>query len=177
MDDQAALVQRARLGDAEAWTTLYVAVHPRLRAYVGRRVGAGAADDVVSETMTRAVEAIDRFRWEPAGFDGWLFGIARRVSAEHVRRSARRWRRSETVPALAAPVDEAMILSADQAEVRLAFERLRPQEREVLELRVIAGLTAEQAAAALGRRPGAVRTAQSRALARLRSLFEEGSGD
>jgi RNA polymerase sigma-70 factor (ECF subfamily) len=46
-------------------------------------------------------------------------------------------------------------------------------DRELLELRVMAGLSSEQTAAVLGRTPGAVRTAQSRALARLRQLLEE----
>jgi RNA polymerase sigma-70 factor, ECF subfamily len=47
----------------------------------------------------------------------------------------------------------------------------------VLELRVIAGLTPEQTAVVLGKRPGAVRTAQSRALARLRKWVAETEED
>jgi RNA polymerase sigma-70 factor (ECF subfamily) len=50
---------------------------------------------------------------------------------------------------------------------------LTPAEQEVLELRVIAGLSAEQVGEVLGRNSGAVRTAQSRALAHLRELMEQ----
>jgi RNA polymerase sigma-70 factor (ECF subfamily) len=167
------LVEQARAGNAEAWEILLRALYPRLAAYATRRNGPDYADDVVAETMTRAVESIDRFRWGRAGFDGWVFGIARRVSADHARREAKAARPSPTPDLPAGSVDDGLSLAEDHAEVRAAFEMLRPQEREVLELRVIAGLTAEQAAAVLGKRPGTVRVAQSRALARLRELLED----
>ena len=132
--------------------------------------GRDAADDLVSETMTRAVAGITRFRWTPAGIEPWLFGIARRVTVDHHRRAGRRrrWnRRVLAAPAPASPADSAEIAD-EHVAIRAAFARLSEADREVLELRVIAGLTPEQTAAVLGKRPGAVRTAQSRALARLR---------
>ena len=52
--------------------------------------------------------------------------------------------------------------------MRAAFERLGDEDREVLELRVVAGLSAEEVGNVLGKRAGAVRMAQSRALERLR---------
>jgi hypothetical protein len=55
----------------------------------------------------------------------------------------------------------------DRAELRRAFVLLLPGHQQVLELRVIAGLSVEQAASVLEKAPGAVRTAQSRALGRL----------
>ncbi len=175
--DQRTLAAAAQSGDADAWESLYVAVHPRLRGYLVRRVGASEVDDVLNETMVRAVAAIGRFRWESAGFDGWLFGIARRTSAEHVRRAVRNQRVPPIHEAAAPDFDEALVLANDHAVVRRAFDALRSADRELLELRVVAGLSAEQVAVALGKRPGAIRTAQSRAIARLRSLLEEMTDD
>jgi len=173
-DDQRRLVEDARSGDPLAWERLYRNVFPRLRAYAAHRVAGDSVEDVVNETMTRAVAGIERFRWEPSGFDAWLFGIARRVVAGDQRRSGRT-RRSSAV-ALQAPqsaeVGDAMETEHEHATVRRLFARLSCAEQEVLELRVIAGLTAEQTARALNKRPGAVRTAQSRALAHLRQLME-----
>jgi RNA polymerase sigma-70 factor (ECF subfamily) len=63
-------------------------------------------------------------------------------------------------------------LEDEHAEVRKAFELLSPPERQVLELRVIAGLSVEDTARVLGKASGAVRTAQSRALASMRVLME-----
>ena len=41
-----------------------------------------AAEDAVSETMTRALDNIERFTWQGGGFDAWLYGIARNVVHE-----------------------------------------------------------------------------------------------
>jgi RNA polymerase sigma-70 factor (ECF subfamily) len=174
MDEDARrlLVEQARAGDAEAWDALFRPLYPRLAAYASRRIGPESADDVVAETMTRAVECIDRFNWGQAGFDGWVFGIARRVSADHARREARAARSAPTADIPPYPVDEDLSVAEEHAQVRAAFELLRPEEQEVLELRVVAGLTAEQAAVVLRKRAGTVRVAQSRALARLRDLMD-----
>ena len=70
---------------------------------------------------------------------------------------------------------EAQAIAADLSR-RLAclLGRLRPVQREIILLRVAVGLSAEETGIALGMTPGAVRGAQHRALARLRSLVEEG---
>jgi RNA polymerase sigma-70 factor (ECF subfamily) len=174
------LVAAARAGDQDAWEQLYRGVHRRLRGYVSRRVGGEHVEDVMSETMTRAVARLDRFDLGPAGFDGWVFGIARRVVFEHNRRVDTARRRSHDVAATVdtmgagdvEPGDD-LVLADEHARVRQLFARLSPAERELLELRVVAGLSAEDVARVLGKRPGAVRTAQSRALANLRRLLEE----
>jgi len=170
-----ALVDQARQLDPEAWDALYRSVYPRLRAYVARRVGAGMAEDLVNETMTRAVAGIDRFVPGPAGMEGWLFGIARRVTADHLRR-AERERRAFGRTAADVPGEtpgEAFELGEDAAWVRAKFALLSRSEQDILELRVVAGLSADDVAIALGKRPGAVRTAQSRALANLRKLMDQ----
>ena len=163
------LAERAAAGNHDAWERIYRSIYPRLWAYAAHHVGREAADDVVSETMTRAVAGIAGFRWTADGMSPWLFGIARRVVADHHRRAGRRrrWSRAVAAPAVALPAD-VVELAAEHATVRAAFNRLSADDREVLELRVIAGLSPEQAATVLGKRPGTIRTAQSRALARLR---------
>ncbi len=65
------------------------------------------------------------------------------------------------------PGDEILNLD-ERSELAEAFGRMTAKDRELLELRVVAGLSAEATASVLGKRPGAVRTAQSRALAKLR---------
>jgi RNA polymerase sigma-70 factor (ECF subfamily) len=127
------------------------------------------------ETLTRAVAGIDRFRWGPAGFDGWVFGIARHVCTDHHRASHRfrLFAAKPEPPGIVALPGEALERAAEHDQMRLVFAQLPAADRELLELRVMAGLSSEQTAAVLGRTPGAVRTAQSRALARLRQLLEE----
>lgn len=157
--------------DHAAWSTLYCALEPRVRSFLLRRVGADAADDAVAETMTRALSGIDRYRPGPAGVAGWVFGIARHVASDHHRRAGRHERamRSLSVrePPGSEPGDEILNLD-ERSELAEAFGRMTAKDRELLELRVVAGLSAEATASVLGKRPGAVRTAQSRALAKLR---------
>jgi RNA polymerase sigma-70 factor, ECF subfamily len=172
------LVDAAAAGDDAAWEALYRALYPRLRAFFVRRVGAEQADDAIGETMMQAVASIDRFGWTEAGFDGWVFGIARHVSVDHHRRQER-VRRYHHISRMfsgnktdgTAPVEQDLVIGDDQALVRRLFSQLTPDEQELLELRVIAGLSAEQVGEVLGHKAGAVRTAQSRALAHLRELM------
>ena len=129
------------------WEQIFRSTYPRLWAYAAHHVGRNAADDVVSETMTRAVNGISGFRWNADGIDPWLFGIARRVVADHHRRAGRlrRWSRAVAAPAVALPAD-VVELADEHATVRAAFNRLSADDREILELRVIAGLSPEQTA-------------------------------
>ena len=179
--DVAALVALAREGDQDAWESLYRLVYPRLLAYARRRLDAEAARDAVSEAMTRAVAAIDRFEWRGAGFDGWVFGILRHVVLDAQRAGIRGAQRLRAVPVDGTAHDPApdhrLLVDEEAAAVRRAFERLSEGDRELLELRVVAGLSSEDVAAVLGRRAGAVRMAQARALERLRRLLTEQEGD
>lgn len=167
------LVDRARVGDAGAWEQLYRHAYPRLLAYAHRRLaGAEAARDAVSEAVTRAVAGIGRYRGDGAGFDAWLYGILRYVVLDHQAGARREG---------PGPVPDTTDISADPGadvvrgeeseEMRAAFAQLSEEDREVLELRVVAELSSEQVAEVMGRRPGAVRMAQSRALGRLRRLL------
>lgn len=175
-DHQQLLVQKARDGDHDAWAALYIGIYPRLRAYAAARTDPGAVEDLVNETMARAVAGIHRFTWEPTGFDAWIFGIMRNVYLEHIRKTQRR--RRDAAPEMVydgVHPGEAIELAEDHKAVRAAFAKLSPRDREILELRLISGLSVEQAAKVLGKRSGAVRTAQSRALANLRQFMEETS--
>jgi RNA polymerase sigma-70 factor (ECF subfamily) len=171
--DYQVVVERARQGDAAAWESLYRNVYPRLRSYALAHAGSDLCEDMVNETMARAVAGIARFQWEGGGFDAWLFGILRRVCSEHRRRQGRRRKEVRFEAAInGSEPGDGVELADDHAEVRRAFSLLRPAEREVLELRVVAGLSAEDVAWVLGKPAGTVRTAQSRALASLRLLME-----
>ncbi len=126
--------------------------------------------------MVRALEKIDRYRWDGAGFDAWLFGILRKVVLEGYRADRRAQRDRSLVFDHTVrgdgPLDH-VVRRAEADCVRSAFARLALDEQEVLELRVVAGLSSDGAASILGKTPGAVRMAQALALGRLRVMMEE----
>lgn len=170
-----ALVGKAVATDADAWEHLYRRSYPRLFAYARRRLSSDtAADDAVSETMLRALDRISGFTWQGAGFDAWLYGILRNVVLEVYRHDGR----TRSVGSLPEPREDGapspldtLVRRDDHDQVRAAFRCLSSDDQEVLELRVVAGLSAEGVAEATGRGAGAVRMAQSRALQRLRGHY------
>jgi RNA polymerase sigma-70 factor (ECF subfamily) len=170
-----ALVTRARAGDADAWECLYRSAYPRLVAFAHHRLGSVEdARDAVSEAMTRAIAQIGRFQGVDGGFTPWLFGITRHVVADTHRRRARQSRVPHLDDQRMEPdAADAFMAHAESAILREAFGRLPDEEADLLTLRVVGGLTSEQVAAALGKKPSAVRMAQKRALARLRVFVEE----
>ena len=179
-DGLEALVRAARQGDASAWESLYRRAYPRLLAYARRRlVSEDAARDAVGETMARAVRGLGGYRGEGAGFDAWLSGIVRHVVLDALRTAGRRPVTSmegvaEPVSGAAGP-EELLLGSYEAAAVRTAFASLGAEDRELLELRVVLGLSADDVASVLGKRAGAVRMAQSRALGRLRAALASSS--
>ena len=174
------LVEAARAGDLGAWEELYESLYPRLLAYARRQIGPDAAPDAVSEAMVRALSGLARFRWKGAGFEAWLFRILRHVVVDHHRRNGRdrRVRPSDLRDLHEDDSGDALLADEEARAVRAAFLRLAPADQELLHLRVVVGLTSEEAAEVLGKRPGAVRMAQARSLQRLRALLaDEDGGD
>jgi len=174
-DQVRALVERARQGDEQAWEALFRRAYPKLLSYASRRLPTQEqAKDAVGETMTRGVANIERLRGEGGGFDAWMYGIMRHVVLDAQRLLSREGPGFIPDVADASPLPGDRVVARDDAiEVRQAFDRLSPADQELLELRVVAQLSADEVASVLGRRPGAVRMAQSRALSRLRDLLGE----
>lgn len=179
MDDELRQqLAQARELDPDAWEAMFRRSYARLIAYADRRVGPDAADDIVSEAMTRAVATISDHPGTAAGVDGWLTALVRDVVREAGGSIA--WPRPSPRPPVAGhqPGDvEPRLLELaqrdDGAVVRDAFSRLDPADRELLELRYLTGLDAAGVGEVLGQRSGAVRIAASRALHQLRAILAE----
>jgi RNA polymerase sigma-70 factor (ECF subfamily) len=168
-------IARLRARDGDAWEAFFDTMYARMLAYAQRRVDStDDARDAVSETFTRMVKGLDRLDETSVSPEAWCFGILHHVVADQQRSSYRR-RRPVPVepPAPAAEPDDGLVLDVDHQGMRAAFTRLSPRERDLLELRVVAGLTADEVAGVLAMKPGAVRMAQARALQRLRAHFED----
>jgi len=162
--------------DPDAWEQLYVEARPVLWRFARTRLATDEqAEDAVSDTLVRAMAAIGRYCVSPqssGGIIGWLVGIERNVIHEIYRAGAR----LRAVPfaretVTAEPADR--LVAADEARaVRFAFAQLPDDDRELLGLRVVANLDSATTARILGKRPGAVRMAQARALGRLRVTLD-----
>jgi RNA polymerase sigma-70 factor (ECF subfamily) len=171
--DIEAILARACAGDSDALRALFRAYHPRLLRFL-RALEPRVADDLAGDVWLAVAGAIGRFEGGEAGFRAWLFAIARNRLADHRRRAARR---AQLVPLDDDPAarDDPAATALDQLSAQDAIDRLvaelSPDQTEVVLLRVVGGLSADEVAALTGRSPGSVRVIQHRALKRLaRSL-------
>ncbi|MEU4401982.1 RNA polymerase sigma factor [Micromonospora orduensis] len=157
---------------------VYVADFEPLLAYALRRVEHPEdAADVVAETF---LVAWRRRHDIPDGAEArlWLYGVARRVLANHHRGGVRRQRlgerlRQQIVATVGADPGSEV---PERLAVRAALAGLGGLDREVLMLTVWEGLQPREVAAVLGVGPAVVRTRLSRARARLRELVGDDLG-
>lgn len=163
----------ARRGDESALATLYTSLQPALLGYLRSRRPADA-DDLASETWLSVARGLRAFEGGEEGFRRWVFTIARRRLIDLDRESARRPSVSADVEASGGPTaPDAATEAFDSMATREALDliaQLPPHEAEVVVLRVIAGLSAEDVAAVTGRTAVGVRVTQHRALRRLRGI-------
>lgn len=174
---EAACLTRARSGDRDAVEQVVTALRPRVLRYCLARLGSlPDAEDVTQEVCMAVAASLPRYRDEGRPFLAYVFGIAGNKLLEHHR--YRRRRPEAGVAVLPEGVDEApgpdeQAVQLDTVRrVRRLLDELSPVHREVVLLRVAAGLSAEETGRVLGMTAGAVRVAQHRALARLRAAAE-----
>jgi RNA polymerase sigma-70 factor (ECF subfamily) len=177
---EAELAARAAAGDTEAGAALLALIRPGVVRYCRARLGRisggyDAADDVAQEVCLAVLGALPRFRDQGRPFSADVFGIAAHKVADAQRAALRRpyVTTVDAVPDRADPTPgpEQQAMATDLARrLSLLLRHLSDHHRELIVLRVAVGLSAEEVGEVLGMTAAAVRVAQSRALARLRSL-------
>jgi RNA polymerase sigma factor (sigma-70 family) len=155
---------------------LYREHYAAIERYVRRRIDEATVSDVVAEVFTVAWRRLDDVPANDARL--WLFGVARHVVANHLRGAGRGYRLIEKV---AANTTELADDHADAVAVRLsvaaAFDRLKPNDQEILRLVVWEGLSLREAAKVLRCGLPAAAMRLNRARARLRKGATTIEGD
>jgi RNA polymerase sigma factor (sigma-70 family) len=189
------LTELASQGDRQALEALLVEHLPRLQAFVRRRVPAALREheessDLVQSVCREVLLHSDRFRFASAGaFRQWLFVETIRKIGKRARhhRAGKRDAPRATHPRAAAdsaasesapgPVEAAtpgeIVLAREQlALLAGALDQLGPDQREVVTLAYVDGLSRAQIGAMLGKSEGAVRVMLHRALTKIAMLLE-----
>jgi RNA polymerase sigma-70 factor (ECF subfamily) len=178
-----ALIVAAVRGDCRARDELLALIQPLVLRYCRARLGRqesvlGSADDVAQEVCVALVSALGSYQPTGLSFRAFVYGIAAHKVTDAFRAIGRN--RTEPVAELpdvpvATDGPEHHALTAERsAALGAQLAHLTPRQREVLVLRVAVGLSAEEAAQAVGSTAGTVRVTQHRALARLRRLLQQG---
>jgi RNA polymerase sigma factor (sigma-70 family) len=175
--DFPSVIVAARGGDDWAWTAIYREYSPPVLRYLRGR-GAREPEDLLGEVFVQIVRNIEQFEGSASDFRTWVFVIARNRLIDEHRSAGRHPVDSVTDEVLTAAVgsghaeDDAMHRMANK-RVMAVLERLTPDQRDVLFLRLFARLTVEEVAQVIGKRPGAVKALQSRGLAAIRREISE----
>ena len=160
-----------------AFEAVYRANVAAIAAYFARRCSEPqSVADLTSETFVQAVGSLRTFDPHRGTARGWLFGIARRVYAQHyeqtlngrhavVALAGRRALDDDQLEDMAARIDD----QRAGRELLAAARRLSAVERGAVELVDLAGLTPREAASVLGVSPGTLRVRLARARKRLRT--------
>jgi RNA polymerase sigma-70 factor (ECF subfamily) len=171
------LVIDAMTGDRAAVARLLELIRPLVARYCRGKLGPVdrsflSADDVAQEVCLAVLGALPNYRVQGRPFLAFVYGIAaHKVIDAH--RAVTRGRSDpvadvpDVVAGEAGPEQHAM-RGELSAQLRALLDELPEKQREILVLRIVVGLSAEETAEIVGASAGAVRVAQHRALTRLR---------
>jgi RNA polymerase sigma-70 factor, ECF subfamily len=176
--DDRDLVERAKSGSSFAFAELYHRHVADIYRFCWRRThDQHLAEDMTAATFERALKGLPSFRWRDGGFAAWLYRIAANQLADHHRRTARQAARDALLAAVPAAVvgdpADTIIRADDDRTVLDALSALRPRYQEVVALRYLAGLSADEAAAAMGMSKSRLAVTLHRALRALERVLEQ----
>ena len=166
----------AQAGAEWAWERIYNDLAGSVRAYVRRR-GAAEPDDVVGEVFLHLARGIKDFDGTEANFRTWVFTVAHRRMLDDRRRLSRHpvdpvADAPEPAPSSPDATADEAFQSIDTDRVQRLIAQLVPDQRDVMLLRIVGGLTIAEVAEAVGKSVGATKALQRRALAALTKILQ-----
>ena len=173
-----AVVAEAVAGNRDSLREVLETIRPIVVRYCRARVGTAersglSADDVAQEVCLAAITALPRYKDQGRPFLAFVYGIAAHKVADAHRAAGRnRADPTDVVPerySVEAGPEQMALDSESSARMNRLLSVLPERQREILILRVVVGMSAEETAEAVGSTAGAVRVAQHRALARLKT--------
>ena len=167
-----AAAERAREGDDDALRLLYLLYADNVYGYVLAIVrDEHDAEDITSEVFSKLPRALTRYRSGATPFAAWLLRVARNAALDHLRAQ-----RSVPRAEVHAVTEEAETPAFERlADLRAALASLPTDQRQVMLMRLVAGMSPGEVALELGRSVDAVHALQHRARRRLRrELTQQG---
>lgn len=168
------LIQRAKAGDQEAFGELYERYVDRVFRMIRLRVSTEVtAEDLTSEVFMKAWDGLDGYRERGYSFGAWLFRIARNLVIDHYRTAKESQPLEEAERESTTGGVEDSVARRELAEqIQGKLSALTEDQRAVLELKFLMGLSTDEVGRALGKRQGAVRALQMRGLQALAKITE-----
>jgi RNA polymerase sigma-70 factor (ECF subfamily) len=146
-------IQRAREGDRDAVSFLYVRYADNIYGYVRSIVrDEHEAEDITQQLFSKLGSALSRYQPQRVPFSAWILRVARNLALDHMR-AMRSVPCAEVRPVESAADD----LSFERARaLQDALDTLPREQRQVLILRHVAGMTPGEIARSLGKSEGSI---------------------
>ncbi len=169
------LVQQAIAGDAEAFARLYDSFVDRVYRFLLFRVNDQAlAEDLTSQIFLKVLENIERYQPRDLPFGAWVFRIARNTLIDYYRThkdTVSLDADSDTLADGLMELDGIIEQQIESKQIREALDRLTEDQRQVLTLKFMSGLTTHEIAQVMEKRPGSIRALQMRGLQALAEIL------
>jgi RNA polymerase sigma-70 factor (ECF subfamily) len=171
------LLQRiAERTDPAAFRELYEAYGPRVKAYMMRKgADAGTAEDLAQETLLTVWRKAGLYAGDRGSMTTWVFAIARNLRIDRLRREVP-WQElpeGRLAEASSEPLpDEAMAEKERQMRVQAALAELPPEQKEVVSLAYLEGLSHSEIAGRLALPLGTVKSRMRIAYQKIRQTLE-----
>jgi RNA polymerase sigma-70 factor (ECF subfamily) len=146
---------------------VYEELAPAVLGYF-RGQGVRDPEDLTGDVFVSMTSGLAKFKGDAAALRRWVFTIAHNRLVDEFRKGTRR---QETIVADVPESSRHDTLPLD-AELLTALGSLTPDQREVVVLRFVADMPLEDVARIVGKRQGAVKMLQARALVELRRALE-----
>ena len=165
------LITKAQDGGPEAAGKLYEQHQRSIFRYLYYRIGdQQVAEDLTGDVFLKMVQALPGFRGNIFAFRGWLFQIARNLSIDHLRRilAHPHVNIQENLVCSDEPTELTAERSLNADTLRRAIAHLNDEQKDVIILRFIEGMSLAETARTLHKSEDAVKGLQRRALQILR---------
>jgi RNA polymerase sigma-70 factor (ECF subfamily) len=153
---------------------LYEEYYGRIARYAYVHIGdRNDAEDIAGETFLKALKTLDSYQERGVPIQAWLFKIAHNLVVDYLRKKTKIKIQSMDITPLADDEDPTMLVEKNiQLEkVKKAMKNLTDDQREVVGLRFLGGMTSREVAQVMNKNDGAVREMQRAAIERLRNIL------
>lgn len=169
-------VQLAQRGDRNAIQAIYDRFNLGIYRYLYYQVGdIQTAEDLTSEVFVRMIRSLPGFQPRESPFQAWLYQIARNLAIDHFRKATHRnhVELKENDIVQQEDMDKTVERHLTQEQLQKALARLNSDQRDVILLRFVNGLSINEVARSLDKSEDAIKGLQRRALSSLREILDE----
>lgn len=170
------VLEAARTGADWAWAAIYRDLAPLVHGYLRSR-GAREAEDLTGEVFLAVARDIASFSGGESSFRSWVLTVTHHRLLDDRRYQGRR--PTDPVPeevihfrTATGNVEDEALQSIATNQITQLMDSLAGDQREVLMLRIVGGMTVNEIAVALGKSPGAIKALQRRGVAVIRRIME-----